>query len=105
MDDRDVETVAELILDVSTVNDHGVLDEVIPAFVEALGPDGLAALEARFRRTLGQAPEAADDEEYRGRDRNRRMLYRGLEEIADARGDVSGFIAVHEAAGNRQHRV
>ena len=99
VDDRDAETVAELVFDAFFENDYGVLDEVIPAFAQALGSDGLAVLEARFRKALGQAPEAADDDEDRSRDWNRRMLYRGLEEIADAKGDVDGFIAAHEEAG------
>ncbi len=41
--DRDAETVAELVFDAFTDNEYGVLDEVIPAFEEALGIDGLAA--------------------------------------------------------------
>jgi hypothetical protein len=96
--DRDAETVAELVFDAFTENDYGVLDEVIPAFEEALGIDGLAALEVRFRSALEKEPKLTDGED-RDREGSQRMLFRGLEEIADLRGDVDAFIATHQAAG------
>ncbi len=95
---RDAETVAELVFDAFTENDYGVLDEVIPAFEEALGVAGLAALEVRFRAALEKYPKLTDGED-RDREWNQRMLFRGLEEIADLRGDVDAFIATHKAAG------
>lgn len=96
--DRDPDTVAEIVLDAFTENDYGVLDEVIPAFEEALGVDGLSALETRFRSILGKESQPTDPED-RDREWNRRTLFRGLEEIADLRGDVDAFIAAHKAAG------
>jgi hypothetical protein len=107
---RDPETVAEIVIDAFTENEYGVLDEVIPAFAEALGKDGLVALEARFRSAIAGGLEPGDedeedgeDDEIDGEDRraewHRQMLFRGLEDIADVRGDVDGFIAAHEAAG------
>ena len=98
--DRDAETVAELVFDAFTDNEYGVFDEVIAAFAEALGTDGLAALEARFRAAIERHPKpAGDSDEDWHRDWSRQVLFRGLEDIADVRGDVDGFIAAHEAAG------
>lgn len=103
---RDPEILADIVFDVFAENEYGVFDEVIPAFAEALGKEGLEVLEARFRSAIADCPEPGDvededetdDEAWRA-DWNRRMLFRGLEDIADVRGDVDGYIAVQEAAG------
>ncbi len=98
--DRDAETVAELVFGAFTDNEYGVFDEVIPAFGEALGADGLAALETRFRAAIEKQPKPGrDSDEDWHRDWSRQALFRGLEDIADIRGDVDGFIAAHQAAG------
>lgn len=109
---RDPDTVAEIVFDAFTEDEYGVLDEAIPAFAEALGVEGLAALEVRFRAALNEAPdpddqdEDDDDDDDAGDDHDnwragwqRRMLFRGLRDIADVRGDVDAFIAAHEDAG------
>ena len=95
---RDADTVAELVFDAFTENEYGVLDEVIPAFADALGTDGLDALEARFRAALRGEAEPSDAED-REREWSRRTLFHGLGQIADLRADVDAFIAAHQGAG------
>jgi hypothetical protein len=106
---RDCDEVAEVVFDAFTEDEYGVLDEAIPAFAEALGANGLTALEARFRSVLDKdtdpndSDEEDDDSEEGDADWQvewrRRTMFRGLQEIADVRGDVDSFIAVHKEAG------
>ncbi|HYH40267.1 MAG TPA: hypothetical protein VD860_18750 [Azospirillum sp.] len=90
--DRDPRRVAERVFDLFAGNDCGVRDDLVPAFRDALGPIGLDALEGLIRHRLGAL--AADPGSWREAE-----LIRVLIEIADARGDLDGFIALHEMAG------
>ncbi|WP_431862636.1 DUF6880 family protein [Azospirillum sp.] len=90
--DRDPRRVAERVFELFAENDHGVRDDLVPAFRDALGPVGLDALEGLIRHRLGGL--AADPGSWREAE-----LIRVLIEIADARGDLDGFIALHELAG------
>lgn len=103
--DRDRDEIAEIVFDAFTDNEYGALDEIIPAFAEALGDEGLAALEERFRAALNAASDAADDEtsedsgEGWSREWRWRVHFLGLQEIADVRGDIDAFVVAHEEAG------
>ncbi|MEK6248296.1 MAG: hypothetical protein N2C12_08960, partial [Planctomycetales bacterium] len=86
--------VTEIVFDGFQDNPYGVMDEIIPAFGEALGEGGLTLLERLFRAAIDgtDSESAKEDWSYRG-------LFRGLREIADLRGDADGFIAAHIEAG------
>ena len=87
-------------------NDYGQFDQLISLTAQALGPDGLNRLKARFEELAPNAPMGAggerrviglstrgpiyqDDYEH-GRDE--RLVRSALTEIADALGDVDGFM-------------
>jgi len=91
---RDPGQVAQIVFDGFQDNPYGVMDEIIPAFGEALGERGLNRLEQLFRAAIDGtgSGSAKDDWSYRG-------LFYGLQEIADLRSDVDGFIAAHIEAG------
>lgn len=90
--DRDPRQLAETVFALFVEDEHGLRGDLVPAFSGALGSAGLDALEGLIRHRLGDlsgtptGPEEAD-------------LVRVLIEIADARGDLDGFIALHEHAG------
>ncbi|HYG91309.1 MAG TPA: hypothetical protein VD978_34205 [Azospirillum sp.] len=96
--ERDPRQLAELVFDLFAENDYGVRDDVVPAFKDALGPIGLDALEELIRTRLG----ALSDDPGSWREAE---LIRTLTEIADARGDLDGFIALHEMAGTEAGAV
>ncbi|MGQ9368219.1 DUF6880 family protein [Azospirillum sp. ST 5-10] len=90
--------LAERVFDLFAENDHGVRDDLVPAFRDALGPAGLDALEGLIRHRLGAVPgdpAGACEAE----------LVRALTEIADARGDLDGFITLHAQAGTEDGAV
>jgi len=99
VDDMDLEEVADVVFEAVEDNPYGILDEVIPAFAEALGGAGLKALEARVRQELDDLPEPEPGSDTWDRDWARSRQYRSLQDIADVMGEVGAFIAVHEAAG------
>ncbi len=88
--DRDPAVLAEEVFDLFANDDYGVRGGAIRAFADALGATGLDALERRIRddrRGAAGRPQQA------------------LLELADARGDVDGFIALHVAAGAQEIAV
>lgn len=96
--DRDPRRLAETAFDLFAENDYSVRDDVVPVFRDALGPVGLDALEGMIRHRLG----ALSDDPGSWREAE---LIRALSEIADARGDLDGFIALHELAGTEASAV
>lgn len=96
--ERDPRRLAELVFELFAENDCSVRDDVVPAFRDALGPVGLDALEGLIRHRLGVL--ADDPGSWREAE-----LVRALTEIADARGDLDGFIALHELAGTEASAV
>lgn len=96
--DRDPGALAELVFDLFVDNDRSLRDEIVPAFREALGEDGLDALEGLIRHRLGGLSGHRDGW-------LEAELIRALIEIADARGDLDGYIALHEQAGTEGSAV
>lgn len=93
-----LQALAERVFDLFAENNHGVRDDVVPAFKDALGPVGLDALEGLIRHRLG----ALSDDPGNGREAE---LVRALIEIADARGDLESFLALHELAGTEADAI
>jgi hypothetical protein len=90
--DRDPAALAREVFATFTKDDYGVHGEIINAFADALGADGLDELERLFREGL-----AYRDAKNGGR--NERMLSRGLKDIADARGDVDAYVEAQRITG------
>jgi hypothetical protein len=95
---RDPKSLAAEVFDLFLSDEYGARRGVIPAFSEALGASGLDELERLVRERLDDAPSGRDD--YR-----RGMLTTALEDIADARGDVDGYIAAQRLAGTEAAMV
>ncbi len=89
--ERDPKILAEEVFDLFTTDEYGARSELITAFSEALGTSGLDELERLVRERL--------DHEATGKHVYQQMLTTALENIADARGDVDGYIAAHRLAG------
>ena len=96
--DRDPVVLAGLVFALFSGNDYNVLDDIIPAFRDTLGGPGLDELERLIRRRLDPAAGMADGP-------RRSDLSRALIEIADARGDLDAFIALHRRAGTERAAV
>ncbi|WP_431858742.1 DUF6880 family protein [Azospirillum sp.] len=90
--DRDRVQLAHEVFAIFIKDNYGVHGGVVTAFKEALGSGGLDELERLIRDDLERC--RTQDEETRTW-----PLTRGLQQIADARGDVDGFIAAHRLAG------
>ncbi len=91
---RDPKTLAAEVLDLFTTDEYGARREVIIAFAAALGPAGLDELERMARERLGHGPAG-----------KHRYWAIALEHIADARGDVDGYIAARRLAGSEAAAV
>jgi hypothetical protein len=96
--ERDPKILAAEVFDLFTTDEYGARSEVITAFSEALGASGLSELERNVRERLDHAP--AGKYGYR-----QRALTIALENIADARGDVDGYIAAKRLAGTEDVAV
>jgi hypothetical protein len=96
--ERDPKILAAEVFDLFTTDEYGARSEVITAFSEALGVSGLDELECLVRERLDHAP--AGKHGY-----PQRALTIALENIADARGDVDGYIAAHRLAGTENVAV
>ncbi|CAK0770058.1 conserved hypothetical protein [uncultured Gammaproteobacteria bacterium] len=96
--DRDPATVAALVAEALRLVDAGLRSELVPAFREALGPNGLALLRRLMLNDLEtlSAEEAADQ---------RMDAYALLQQIADALGDVDGFIQAVILCGEQEIRA
>ncbi len=105
--------LAERVYQGVCTNDYGQFDGLIALMADALGGEGLGMLKARFeelaakpptkvpdedRRVIGYGmggPLYADDHEAR---HHARTVQSALSEIADALGDVDGYIARYSEA-------
>ena len=102
------EELAERTFNALIDNNYGQYDELIAVLTPALGPTGLDQLKGRFVELSKVPPERPKDKDRRvigwgGRgpfyaddlaSRHRESVIRlALQEIADAQGDVDGFIA------------
>ncbi len=96
--DRDPVALAELVFSLFSEDDCGVRDDIIPAFKDALGAVGLDALERLIRRRRDPLAVATGNPWQPD-------LIRALIEIAEARGDLDGFIALHRLAGTEDVAV
>jgi hypothetical protein len=96
--ERDPKILAVEVFDLFTSDEYGARGEVIAAFSEALGTSGLDELERLVRDRLDHAPGRKHD--YR-----HGMLMTALTDIADARGDVDGYIAAQRLAGTESAAV
>jgi len=106
------EALAETVFRAVQDNEYGQFDGVIETLAPVLGEPGLARLEALLAAGLKGSPEKEkpraagrvgglrDAEAFERRYRERR-LRRALQAIADARGDVDGFIAQYDAETRR----
>lgn len=90
--ERDPKILAAEVFDLFMSDDYGARGAVVTAFAEALGASGLDELERMVRERLDHAPGGKND--YR-----RYGLTAALKELADARGDVDGYIAAQRLAG------
>jgi hypothetical protein len=91
--ERDAKMLAAEVLDLFTTDEYGARGQVIIAFAAALGPTGLDELERLAHERLGHGPAGEHD------------LAIALENIADARGDVDGYIAARRLAGTEAAAV
>ena len=108
----ELEALAETVSRVVQGNDYGQFDRVIETLAPVLGEQGLARLEALLEsalqaasveeqpRATGRVAGLRDREDFERSYRERR-LRRALQAIADARGDVDGFIARYDAETRR----
>jgi len=92
--ERDPKMLAAEVLDLFTTDAYGARGQVIIAFAEALGTAGLDELEGMARERLDHGPAG-----------KHRCLAIALENIADARGDVDGYIAAKRLAGSEAAAV
>ena len=96
--DRDRVQLAHKVFAILTKDSYGVHGGVVIAFKEALGSEGLDELERLIRGGLERCRT-------QGEEARTWPLTRGLQQIADARGDVDGFIAAHRLAGTERHAL
>ena len=86
---RNPQQLATLVYGHIHANDYSLKDDMIPAFVAALGPEGLRAMQRRLKDDLGGL--AADRDTH---DSGRRRIAGWLKQIADGLGDVDEYIAI-----------
>lgn len=101
-----VETLVDRVFAAVCANDYGQFDDLISLTAQALGPDGLKHLKAKFESLATNAPVSASGGERRvigistrgpiyeddyERSRHVRLVRSALTQIADALGDVDGF--------------
>ena len=92
--ERDPKMLAAEVLDLFTTDAYGARGQVIIAFAEALGTAGLDELEHMARELLDHGSAG-----------KHRYLAIALENIADARGDVDGYIAAKRLGGSETAAV
>jgi hypothetical protein len=92
--ERNPKMLAAEVLDLFTTDEYGARGEVIIAFAAALGPAGLDELEHLARERFGHRPVG-----------KLQYLASALENIADARGDVDGYIEAQRLAGSEDAAV
>jgi hypothetical protein len=112
--------LAEQVFEAFCHNGYGVYDDVIQQLAEPLGPVGLAALKQRFQQ-LGEEPVpvppreewqqvsyGSDGPTYaheRAESSRQWTVKLGLQAVAEASGDVDGFIAQYTPEQQRFPRI
>jgi len=101
---KDTTTLARKVYARRMANDYGVYDEIVPAFGEALGENGLAVLEQLALKELKELPSIQDndkpisfDEAWSARCRIGHIM----EGIADIRKDPDSFIEAVSIIGKK----
>jgi hypothetical protein len=87
--ERDPKVLTAEVLDLFATDEYGACSEVITAFAAALGTPGLDEFEPMARERLDNGPA-----------RTHHHLAVALENIADARSDLDGYIAARRLAGS-----
>ncbi|MFQ6539438.1 MULTISPECIES: DUF6880 family protein [Aphanothece] len=112
--------LAERLFEAFCHNGYGVFDDVIQQLAEPLGPVGLAALKQRFQQ-LGEEPVPVPPREeweqvgygsggptyaHEREESSRQWTVKlGLQAVAEASGDVDGFIAQYAPEQQRFPRI
>ncbi len=91
MESPDAKAIAGEVLALVQNDPYGVCDTLVAEAAPALGPEGLAELVQRARSALAELDEAGPS---RSPDGGRYRLLQALCDVADASGDVDGYIAV-----------
>ena len=92
---KDTSILARKVYAKRSANDYGVYDEIVPAFGEVLGENGLAVLEQLALKELKKLPAIPDDDKQRHFDETwsaRCRIGHIMEGIADLRKDPDSFI-------------
>jgi len=116
----DPKALARTMLDALQNNGYGEYDDLITIMSPALGKDGLAHLKELVEE-LGKAPVPAPPKERRvvaiwspdrtiyqheaSERRRQHVVNTALKDIADAQGDVDGFIAQHDPEARKRPGV
>jgi hypothetical protein len=93
----DPETLAERVFAAITDNGYGVFDELVEIVFPALGETGVARLKSKLGAALADCPIKAA-----GHDRRANSLRRALQDLANAEGNVDGYIALVPADDRKQ---
>ncbi|WP_376094072.1 DUF6880 family protein [Roseomonas sp. CCTCC AB2023176] len=70
-------------------NDYGVFDGLVPVMLPALGETGVARLRQQLEEVLAARPGRAGERDY-----GARVLRSALQDLADGRADVDGYVAL-----------
>lgn len=92
---KDTTALPRKVYDKHITNDYGIYDEIVPAFGEALGENGLAVLEKLALGELKKLPSIPDDDRARRHDENwsdRCRICHIMKGIADIRKNPDSFI-------------
>ncbi len=100
--DRRPEVLAGVVLHEFEHDNYGLKDGIIPAFADALGPEGLDALTQLIRGKLSSATRGSTTDRI---DHDRTRLICGLTQVADAKGDPDAFVAAVEQTGFPERRA
>ena len=101
---KDTTTLARKVYAQRVANDYGVYDEIVPAFGEALGENGIAVLEQLAREALRELPPLPEDDKAKLFDKTwtaRCTIGHIMEGIADIRKDPDSFIEAVSIFGRK----
>lgn len=92
--------LADQVFTAVLTNDYGVVDGLVAIMAPALGDVGIARLKSRLEQELRDEPQKAS-----GFDWRTSVIRSALKAIADAQGDVDGYIALVPKAERSTPRV
>jgi hypothetical protein len=101
---KDTTTLARKVYAKHIANDYGIYDEIVPAFGEAIGDNGLAVLEELALKELKKLPPFPEDDKARLFDKTwsaRSRIGHIMEGIADIRKDPDSFIEAVSILGRK----